>query len=100
MKVLARVESDGASGSEAVRQIVAKGLARTAQAIAPGAVEPTGSSSSGTHKRDVGEWASLLDELSAQLATGQFYSRDLPALDGPLRDVVDHYLRRVEERRR
>ncbi len=100
MKVLARVESDSATGSEVVRRIVAQGLARTARAIAPDAVEPAGWSSSGAHKRDAGEWASLLEELSAQLATGQLYSRDLPAIDVPLRDVVDHYLRRVEERRR
>jgi len=100
MKVLARVEDEGLSGSETARQIVAQGLVRTARAVAPEAVEPAGSSSEGARKRDAGEWVSLLEELSAQLATGQLYSRDLPAIDGPLRGVVDHYVRRVGERRR
>lgn len=42
----------------------------------------------------------MLEELSAQLASGQLYSRDLPAIDAPLREVVDHYMRRIEERSR
>jgi len=100
MKVLARIENERLEGPETVRQIVAQGLARTARALAPDAVEPAGSKPRGTRKRDVNEWVSLLEELSAQLASGQLYSRDLPAIDGPLREVVDHYMRRIDERRR
>lgn len=100
MKVLARVEDEGLEGPESPRQIVAQGLARTARALAPEATEPAGSKQRGTRKRDAREWVSLLEELSAQLARGQLYSRDLPAIDGQLREVVDHYMRRVEERRR
>lgn len=100
MKVLARLEDDRLEGPETVRQIVAQGLARTARALAPDAVEPAGSKPRGTRKRDASEWVSLLEELSAQLATGQLFSRDLPVIDGLLREVVDHYMRRVEERRR
>lgn len=40
VKVLALVEEQGLSGSEAARQIVAQGLTRTARAVAPEAVEP------------------------------------------------------------
>ncbi len=100
MKVLAHLEDEGLDRPETTRQIVAQGLARTARALAPEAVESAGSTARGTRKRDASEWVSLLEELSAQLATGHLYSRDLPAIDGPLREVVDRYTRRVEERRR
>lgn len=100
MRVLARIENERLEGPETVRQIVAQGLARAARALAPDPVESAGSKPRGTRKRDVNEWVSLLEELSAQLASGQLYSRDLPAIDAPLREVVDHYMRRIEERRR
>ena len=38
--------------------------------------------------------ATMLDELAAQLGNGQFYSRDLPAIDEPLARVAERYLRR------
>lgn len=31
-----------------------------------------------------------------QLASEWLYKRDLPTIDDPLRDVVDHYLQRVD----
>lgn len=82
--------------------------ARSSRKDLPGRLEPSlprppsqrVRSKGGTRKRDAREWVSLLEELSAQLARGQLYSRDLPAIDGQLREVVDHYMRRVEERRR
>ena len=46
------------------------------------------------HKRDAEEWVSLLNELAAQLANGQFYNRDLPIIDVPLSRLVERYLRR------
>lgn len=99
MKVLAHLEDKGLEGPETTRQIIAQGLARTARALAPEVVEPARSTASGTRKRDAREWASLLEELSAQLATGQLYSRDLPVIDGPLRGLVEHYVRRAGEGR-
>lgn len=100
MKVLAVVQDEGLDGSEAARQLVAQELVRTARAIAPKVVESAVQSSKGTRKRDAAEWVSLLEELSAQLATGRLYSRDLPVIDGPLRGLIDHYLRRAGEGRR
>ena len=38
--------------------------------------------------------ATMLDELAAQFGNGQFYSRDLPAIDEPLARVAERYLRR------
>ena len=37
-----------------------------------------------------------LDELTMQLATGLLYNRDLPTIDDPMRNLVDHYLQRVD----
>jgi hypothetical protein len=93
MKVLARVEQ-GLTGSDAVREIVAQGLARTARAVAPDALEPAGVSAQRPHRRDAAEWVSLLQELGTQLANGQFYNRDLAAIDEPLSRLVDRYIRR------
>lgn len=100
MKVLASVEEQGLGGSDGARQAVAQGLVRTAQAVAPNAAQASGSSKPRPHKRDAQGWASLLNELSSQLANGQFYNRDLPAIEAPLRDLVDHYMRRWGERDR
>lgn len=94
MKVLARVEEEGLNASDVARQIVAQGLARTARAVAPETVEPASSAAQRPRKRDADEWAALLEELSTQLATGQFYNRDLPVIDQPLSQLVDRYLRR------
>lgn len=94
MKVLAQVEDDGLGGSASAREIVAKGLVRTAQAIAPESLEPVVPAALRVHRRDGGEWATLLEELSTQLANGQLYNRDLPALDEPLSRLVERYLRR------
>ncbi len=94
LKVLTSVGEQGLSGSEAARETVAKELLRTAQALAPGAVQLSDSQSRRPHKRDAEEWVSLLNELAAQLASGQFYTRDLPSIDEPLAGVVDRYLRR------
>ena len=45
-------------------------------------------------------WVTLLDELTMQLATGLLYNRDLPTIDDPMRNLVDHYLRRVDGSKR
>ncbi len=52
------------------------------------------------HERDVSEWVTLLDELTMQLATGLLYNRDLPTIDDPVRNLVDHYLQRVDSSKR
>lgn len=94
LKVLTSVVEHGLGGSQAARQTVAKELVRTSQALAPTAVQHSDSPSHRPHKRDAEEWVSLLNELAAQLASGQFYNRDLPSIDEPLAGVVDRYLRR------
>lgn len=94
LQVLAGVGERGLSYSEAARQTVVKELVRTAQALAPSAAQLSDSPSHRPHKRDAAEWVSLLNELAAQLASGQFYNRDLPSIDEPLAGVVDRYLRR------
>lgn len=94
LNVLTSVVEQGLSGSEAARQTVAKELVRTAQALAPSAAQLSDSPSHRPHKRDAEEWVSLLNELAAQLANGQFYSRDLPIIDVPLSRLVERYLRR------
>ncbi len=94
LKVLTQVEDDGLGGSASAREIVAKGLVRTARALAPESLEPVVSAAPRGHRRDGGEWATLLEELSTQLANGQLYNRDLPALDEPLSRLVERYLRR------
>jgi hypothetical protein len=100
MKVLASVEEQEPRGSDGARQTVAKELVRTAQALAPNAAQPSASASQRPHKRDVKEWVSLLNELAAQLASGQLYNRDLASLDEALGRVVDRYMRRRNERMR
>ncbi len=50
MKVLERIEEEGLNGTEAARQIVVQGLARTARAIAPDGIEPDAASSTQEHK--------------------------------------------------
>jgi len=67
---------------------------RTAQALAPSAAQASDWASQRPHKRYADEWVSLLNELAAQLASGQFYNRDLPSMDEPLAGVADRYLRR------
>lgn len=94
LKVLTSVGEHGLGGSEAARQAVAKELVRTAHALAPSAAQASDSASQRPHKRDADEWVALLNELAAQLASGQFYNRDLPSIDEPLAGVVDRYLRR------
>lgn len=94
LNVLTSVVEQGLSGSEAARQTVAKELVRTAQALAPSAAQLSDSPSHRAHKRDAEEWVSLLNELAAQLANGQFYNRDLPIIDVPLSRLVERYLRR------
>lgn len=94
MKVLASVEEHGLSGTETARQVVAQGLVRTVQAVAQTAVPLPVLRSPSAHKRDAEEWASLLEELSTQIANGMFYSRDLPTIDQPLSRLVERYLRR------
>ena len=98
MKVLASVEEQELTGSDGARRTVAKGLVRTAQALAPNAAQPSASASQRPHKRDAKEWVSLLNELAAQLASGQLYNRDLASLDEALGRVVDRYMRRRNER--
>jgi len=61
--------------------------------LAPSAAQLSDSPSPKPHKRDVEQWVSLLNELAAHLASGQFYNRDLPSIDQPLAGVVDRYLR-------
>lgn len=94
MKVLERVEEQGLSGSDALRKIVGQGLARTARAVAPEAAEPAAVPVQRPRRRSAAEWVSLLEELSMQLANGQFYNRDLPTIDLPLSRLVERYLRR------
>lgn len=35
-----------------------------------------------------------------QLATRLLYNRDLPTIDDPMRNLVDHYLKRVDSSHR
>jgi hypothetical protein len=94
MKVLVTIEEQGLGGSGAARQTVAQALVRTAHAVAPNTARGEGSPSQRSYRRGAEEWVSLLNELSTQLANGQFYSRDLSAIDEPLARVFDRYVRR------
>lgn len=94
MKVLAKVGEQGLGGLDDARDTVAKELVRTGQALAPDAGRASDSAGQRPHKRDAQEWVSLLNELAAQLANGQFYNRDLPAIDESLSGVVERYIRR------
>ena len=96
MEVLARVEEQGLSAPAGDRQILSDAMIRTARSVSPATVDQATASPPRSHKRDVSEWVTLLDELTMQLATGLFYNRDLPTIDDPMRNLVDHYLRRVD----
>lgn len=94
--VLARIEEQGLSAPAGDRQILSDAMIRTARSVSPETVDQAITSPRRSHKRDVSEWATLLDELTMQLATGLLYNRDLPTLDDPMRNLVDHYLQRVD----
>ena len=47
---------------------------------------------------NVGEWCELLELLSARLAQGRIYARDLPALVPAINRLVDVTERRIRER--
>jgi hypothetical protein len=100
MDVLARVEEQGVSTPAGDRQILSDAMIRTARSVSPETVDQAITSPRHSHKRDVSEWVILLDELTMQLATGLLYNRDLPTLDDPMRNLVDHYLRRVDDSNR
>lgn len=96
MRVLARVDEQGLSAEAGNRQILSDSMIRTARSLSPETVDRATASPRRSHKRDVSEWVTLLDELTMQLATGLLYNRDLPTIDDPMRNLVDHYLRRVD----
>ena len=96
MDVLARVEEQGLSASAGDRQILSDAMIRTARFVSPETVDRAITSPRHSHKRDVSEWVTLLDELTMQLATGLLYNRDLPTIDEPMRNLVDHYLQRAD----
>ena len=93
---LARIEEQGLSAPAGDRQILSDAMIRTARTVSPETVDQAITSPRRSHKRDVSEWVTLLDELTMQLATGLLYNRDLPTLDDPMRTLVDHYLQRVD----
>jgi len=101
LKVLERVQAEGRSGPEERRRVIARTLAQTAHAIAPESTNladsPARSVERRGYKRNAMEWATLLDELAAQLGNGQFYSRDLPTINEPLARVAKRYVRRRGE---
>lgn len=88
--VLARVEEQGLSAPAGDRQILSDAMIRTARSVSPETVDEATASPRRSHKRDVSEWVTLLDELTMQLATGLLYNRDLPTIDDPMRNLVDH----------
>lgn len=94
--VLARIEEHGLSAPAGDRQVLADAMIRTARAVSPETVDRATASPQHSRKRDVSEWVTLLDELTMQLATGLLYNRDLPTIDDPMRNLVDHYLQRVD----
>ncbi len=100
MNVLARVEEQGLSAPAGDRQILSDAMIRTARSVSPETVDQAITSPRRSHKRDVSEWATLLDELTMQLATGLLYNRDLSTIDDPMRNLVDHYLQRVDNSNR
>ena len=100
VRVLARVEEQGLSAPAGDRQIISDAMIRTARSVSPDTVDQTVTSPRRSHKRDVSEWVTLLDELTMQLATGLLYNRDLPTIDDPMRNLVDHYLQRVDSSKR
>jgi hypothetical protein len=100
VRVLARLEEQGSSTPVGDRQFLSDAMIRTARSVSPETVDPAIASPRRSHKRDVSEWVTLLDELTMQLATGLLYNRDLPTIDDPMRNLVDHYLRRVDGSKR
>ena len=96
MDALARVEEQGLSAPAGDRQILSDAMIRTARSVSPATVDQATASPPRSHKRDVSEWVTLLDELTMQLATGLLYNRDLPTIDDPMRNLVNHYLQRVD----
>ena len=94
--VLARIEEQGLSAHTRDHQIISNAMIRTARSVSPENVDQSVTSPRRSHKRDVSEWVILLDELTMQLATGLLYNRDLPTIDDPMRNLVDHYLQRVD----
>jgi hypothetical protein len=96
MRVLTHVEEQGLSADAGDRQILSDAMIRAARSVSPETVDQAITSPQRSHKRDVSEWVTVLDELTMQLATGLLYNRDLPAIDDPLRNLVDHYLQRVD----
>jgi len=100
-RTLERLRTSAQSSTEAQRRVIAERLVGAAHDIAP---EATLIAGPGTWrlkgqgwKRSAMEWATLLDELAAQLGNGQFYSRDLPMIDEPLSRVAERYVRRGSE---
>ncbi len=100
VRVLARLEEQGLSTPAGDRQILSDAMIRTARSVSPETVDQAAASARRSHQRDVSEWVTLLDELTMQLATGLLYNRDLPTIDDPMRNLVDHYLRRVDGSKR
>jgi DNA-directed RNA polymerase subunit RPC12/RpoP len=98
--VLARIEEQGLSAPAGDRQILSDAMIRTARSVSPETVDQATASPRPSQKRDASEWVTLLDELTMQLATGLLYNRDLPTLDDPMRNLVDHYLQRVDSSKR
>ncbi|MFN8212097.1 MAG: hypothetical protein U0R27_00445 [Candidatus Nanopelagicales bacterium] len=96
MDVLARVEEQGLSAPAGDRKLLSDAMIRTARSVSPETVDEATASPRRSHKRDVSEWVTLLDELTMQLATGVLYNRDLPTIDDPMRNLVHHYLQRVD----
>lgn len=96
MRALVHIEEEGLSAPAEDRQILSDAMIRTARSVSPETVDQAITSPQRSHKRDVSEWVTLLDELTMQLATGLFYNRDLPTIDDPMRNLVDHYLQRVD----
>lgn len=100
MRVLARAEEQGLSAPAGDRQILCDAMIRTARSVFHETVDQATASPRRSHKRDASEWVTLLDELTMQLATGLLYNRDLPTIDDAMRNLVDHYLRRVDDSNR
>jgi hypothetical protein len=100
-RTLECLRTSAQSSTEAQRRVIAERLVGAAKDIAPEATliaDPgTWRSKGQGWKRSAMEWATLLDELAAQLGNGQFYSRDLPMIDEPLSRVAERYVRRRSE---
>lgn len=96
MRALASIEEEGLDAPAGDRQILADAMIRAARSVSRETVDQAIASPRRSHKRDASEWVTLLDELTMQLASGLLYNRDLPTLDGPVRNLVEHYLQRVD----